>query len=116
VPSKQYVRAIESMLGYPPGTLDEKRIELEDIERWRKGSRLFGMLRKDTDFAGLTPKVEMDRDELLAMYEHGIVTGQIQPPLIGPRTEAERLGTVWTLLRRARTAVGTCVVWPEYVT
>jgi hypothetical protein len=23
-------------------------------------------------------------------------------------------GTVWTLLRRARTAVGTCVVWPDY--
>jgi hypothetical protein len=23
-------------------------------------------------------------------------------------------GTVWILLRRARTAVGTCVVWPRY--
>lgn len=51
-------------------------------------------MRPDLDLPlRVTPKVEMDRDELLAMYER------------------ERLGTVWTLLRRARTAVGTCVVW-----
>lgn len=47
---KMTVRDVEIILGYPPGALEPRRIEREDVERWEREIPLLRMLPRGTNF------------------------------------------------------------------